>query len=269
MDRHYTWTDLLEAYRTVGVGDYNLIYVTGNFGMIGTPFDGIGRIGILDMHLKALEELVGLGGTIVVPTHSWDLVTYRIPFSPDLTPADYVFSEHVRTHRDCVRQMHPFASVAAYGNLANELIDYGKIYRHAYGADSPFDRMHLAGALHVSVGMPVAKTISAVHHCEVMAQVPYRYTKAFACEIGPFGDDKTFASRECYLNVLYQTDPPLVRDRNRKIMDQINTVRRASIGRGFIESVDLEEFMTTTTLGMLADPYVWLAEEPERKPWIT
>jgi len=268
MSLHYTRSDLLEAYRAVGVGEHKLIYVTGNFGAIGTPFNGMSGFDIFDMHLKTLEDLIGSSGTIVVPTHSWDLVHKQIPFSPELTPADYAFSEYVRTHRDCVRQIHPFASVAAYGDTATDLIDYGKVYRHAYGADSPFDRMHLAGALHVSVGMPVARTISAVHHCEVVAQVPYRYTKAFGSQIGPFGDDQHIVHREVYLNVLYQTDPPLVRDHNRKIMAQINTLRRADLGRGFIESVDLEEFMTTTTLGMLADPYIWLAEAPRHRPWM-
>jgi aminoglycoside 3-N-acetyltransferase len=129
----------------------------------------------MEDHLDVLLELLGPNGTIVFPTHSWSTFKDGFgEFDPEHTQFDYLFSEFCRTNLDLKRTKHCLASIAAYGKDAEAIIITAQ-NRNPYGVLSPFDALVSKNALHVSIGMPVSSTISAVHHCELMAQIPYRF----------------------------------------------------------------------------------------------
>lgn len=221
---------------------------------------------IVRTHLEVLEDLLGPEGTIVFPTHSWGLVGSGEVFDPATTPSDYTFGEIARQIRDCRRQFHPFASVAACGASKDRIITPG-LHRHAYGLHSPFWHMGACNALHISLGQVPALTISAVHHCEAMAMVPYRYVKAFdqAC----FADGG-IRNEEFFLFVTYLIEGGLKRDRNRKIMSLpaiAQTIGTHPLGRSSAYSLPLGTFINETTLAMQRSPFIWLSERPVKRPW--
>lgn len=267
----YDRRDLVACYDALGVAAHETVYLTGNLGRLGglVADDGT-RITekpqIVDTHISVLQDLMGPRGTIVSPTHSWSLVRSQTPFDADTTPSDYVFGEILRLHSESVRQCHPFASVAALGARGREIIRPG-LHRHAYGVASPFECMGQLNALHISLGLEARQSISAVHHCEVMAQVPYRFTKSFEVYIRQRGHVR---AEEVFLNVTYLTEPPLERDRNETICALPGIaphVRTEPLGRGRVQSLPLGVFIQETTHQMLHNPYLWLRSVTQVRPW--
>lgn len=266
----FSLADLKSAYRSVGVEYGRSVYVTGNLGRLGWPTNAAGtplsKRDVLAAHCSALRELVGPNAAVVFPTHSWGLVQKDIVFDPLETPTEYPLSEFMRKQPDARRLAHPFASVAAIGDQAAELIPSG-LSRHPYGAGSVFEKLIEREALHVSIGLPARNTISAVHHCEQMAGVPYRYTKCFH---HPMMLGGVTAVREVFLFVVYR-GIEIERDKNRKIMALpavVDTLRSVSLGRSGLESVDLGVFGAEVISAMRDDPYLWLRRRPEKTPWI-
>lgn len=270
----YDRAGLTAAYRAVGVDAGGIVYLTGNLGRLGFPVDDAGRpirdkTAIANLHLTVLQDILGADGTLVFPTHSWGEVAADTAFDPATTPCDYPLSQHILTRCDSRRQIHPFASVAATGARAGEIIDQD-LSPHAYGAGSPFDRMTRMGARHVTLGLPVARSISAVHHCEALAQVPYRYVKAFRKDILLNGTPRP---SEVYLHVLYRA-PGLVleRDQNAKITALpaiAAALADAPLGRSRVASVPLDVFVPETLAAMRRDPYIWLRRIEGDRPWMT
>lgn len=252
------------AYRSVGVASAPATYVTGNFGRPG--MFGLPRQMLLDAHVEALRACTAGDGTVVVPTHSWSLPGTSVPFSPPETPSETgPFTEHLRQRSGTMRQRHPFSSVTALGPRAAHLMA-GQT-RHAYGPESPWDRLVKEGALFVSVGMPLERSVSLVHHVEFLASVPYRFTKTFTHPV--VQPDGTIASEPFFLQVCYRV-PGLVRDRNQKIMAEVRrsgAVRRTELGRSLIESVAFGRFVEIVLDLMLRDPYVYLRDPPGELPY--
>jgi aminoglycoside 3-N-acetyltransferase len=269
----YCRADLTNAYKKIGLRRGMIIYITGNLGRLGFPVDDQGmrvidKQAIARMHIEVLENILGPEGTIVFPTHSWGEVGAESVFDPFKTPCDYLLSQHFLNMRECRRQVHPFASIAATGHKADHVISNG-LSRHVHGQNTPMAYLAEQNALHVSVGMPVARTITAVHHCEQIAQVPYRYVKAFRKNIRLNGHVRL---EEVYLHVLYRK-PEIVleRDGNRKILALAPVaagLAQTPLGRSFVESVSLGIFVTETISAMKRDPYIWLRSIAGDRPWM-
>jgi hypothetical protein len=221
---------------------------------------------IIDLHLDVIEDLLGSAGNIVFPTHTWGLVRTSITFDPERTPCDYLISEHLRTKRACARQLHPYASVGAIGPDRHIIIPEG-LSRNVYGYGAPFEKLAAMNALHLSIGIPVRNSISAVHHCEFVAGVPYRYTKSFS---HPCMQNGKLRDAEIFLFVTYRTANGLRRDSNQKIMQLPKVaphLKRQMVGRSAIESIPLSIFIPEVIHAMQFDPYIWLAGLEMEKPW--
>jgi len=141
--------------------------------------------------ILALEETIGPGGNLVMPTHSTDLsdpsewrnppvpkAWWKIiretmpPYDPDLTPTRGVgvVPECFRKQKSVLRSMHPQVSFAAYGSKAATIVG-----RHSLdfglGEDSPLARIYdLAGwILLVGVGH---QSNTSLHLAEYRATYP-------------------------------------------------------------------------------------------------
>lgn len=254
--------ELKETYERCGVTRGSVVYVTGNLGRLGFTASQSGRkLQTMEDHLDALLDLIGPDGTIVFPTHSWSNYHSGFgEFDPRHTKADYSFSEFCRTNLAVQRSYHCLASIAASGKSAKEII-FTAQNRNPYGVLSPFDALVSKNALHLSIGMPVSATISAVHHCELLAQVPYRFIKEFQYRLV---ENNASTNAVCTLYVTY-ANSGIVRDKNRKILalnGNRQILRSFNVGRGVIQSIPLRQFTDETVKGMLKDPYIWLENEP-------
>lgn len=264
MTNPYTTKDLENAYRCLGISAGDLVYVTGNFGTLGFH-ESKTKQGVVQGHLDALRTVVGKQGTIIVPTHTFYLCNTTEVFDLDLSRSERgAFTEFVRMQPGAVRQFHPFASLTALGGRAMELC--GQTTRHAYGPNTPYDRMLKLGAWGVSVGMPPELTCSVIHHLEQVMAVPYRYTKEF---LHPVMRDGQVKEEPFYLFVTYRTCD-LDRDRNKKLFadeELRSACVSAEVGMGQISGYRLETLEQVALRLMSDDIYHWLAKPPNVRPY--
>jgi aminoglycoside 3-N-acetyltransferase len=261
---YYGERELEDAFRTLGVGPGKVVYVTGNLGRLGL-IKNKSKSEIVVTHFRALMQLLGEKGTLVVPTHSFSICNTDIPFCMSSTPSESGgFTEYVRTRQDSVRQYHAFSSSTAIGHLAQQIC--GDCSSHAYGYHTPFQKMIDMDAIFVSVGMPAASSVSLVHQAEFVMGVPYRYTKEFEHPV----DDNGSISRDIfYLFVTYK-DVDIQRDGNLRIFDHFSNsyqLHECRLGLSGIQSFNMREFMDSTTKLMRDDIYCWLSHPPVKRPF--
>lgn len=260
----YAHDDIRRAYRQAGVEPNRIVYVTGNFGRPGR-YCIDGKMELMQVHLAVLQELLGPHGTLMVPTHSWSLIRTDIVFDPLRTPSETgPFTEFVRSQSSSVRQFHPYSSHTALGEHAEMLCN--NTSRHVFGHHSPFQRMVEGDALYVSVGMPLEKTASLVHHVEFVMGVPYRYTKEFVhpCMVDGKVSDELF-----YVFVTHH-NCDINRDSNIKILRYFrerHSVIRVRLGRSFVESMSSLDFFNCTSELLRKDIYSWLSTPPTMRPY--
>lgn len=260
---HYSFEAIVDAYKKLGVTKGRTVYVTGNFGRLG-HYVTKEKAEVFNAHYNALLTLLGTPGTIVFPTHSFSLCNTSKPFDLEKTPSETgPFTEHLRKKSGSVRQLHPYSSSTAIGSQANYYCSENGL--HVYDVQSPFHRMVEQEALFLSVGMLPQHSASLVHYVEFMMGVPYRYTKEF---VHTCIDHNKVQKTQCfYLHVLYR-DLALIRDRNKKIFNHYSekaSLYSEPLGRSFVHSFDMRDFVNKTSSLLKNDIYSWLSTPPEER----
>lgn len=260
----YTYQDLLEAYDKVGVKPGMLLYVLSDLRWL-MEYEEPGDAAV-KAHVKALRELIGPSGTIAMPASTINLCNTDIPFDVDQTPSHRVgvLAEYFRTLPGTKRSFHPFVSIAANGPLAGDIVD--NVARHAFGPETPQDRMLKLGARTVSIGHTPRWTATTVHHVEHLMAVPYRYTKEF---MHPVVRDGETHVEPFYRFVMYR-DIGVERDANEKLFALINDeldVVEADVGRGKVYAYEMNRFYDLATREFAKDIYVWCGKLPHTRPY--
>lgn len=260
----YTHSDLESAYKKMGVSNGRVVYITGNLGKLGR-YETKDKSLLLNEHFEILQDLIGSSGTLVVPTHSFNLVHSKEAFHPLKTMSETgPFTNFILKKTEAIRQFHPFSSSTAIGSLSNKIC--GVKTRHVYGVDSPFEHMIDEDAVFISIGKKIEHTISIIHHLELKTGVPYRYVKEFMKNVIRDGIELT---EPFYLHVLYR-DMDILRDRNDKIIKSFNSshvIQKESLGRSTIESFNMRSFDNHVTNLLIKDPYIWLKSPPLTRPY--
>ena len=263
----YSQQDICEAYEALGVAEGKIVYLTSDLAQM-RGYEEPGGKALLEAHLRALRSLVGERGTLVVPTSTMNLCGTDTVFCPETTPSFRrgALSEAVRKADGALRSFHPFCSYAAVGAQAAEITQ--SVSRSSYGAETPEDRMVRHGALALSIGLHPRLTCSTVHLAELMAAVPYRYTKEF---IHPVRRGDAVADEPFYLFVWYR-GMDLKRDGNRKLFDRIGEridLSTVSLGAGAAHSYDIAKFFTAARKAIADDLYIWCETPPTERPYQT
>ncbi|RAU23553.1 hypothetical protein CU669_00135 [Paramagnetospirillum kuznetsovii] len=261
----YTYDELVAAYAELGVERGRLVYLTSDIGKLFT-FETPGKTAVLEAHYRALLDLIGPEGTLVIPTANLNLCNTDILFDPANTPSHNVgmLSEFIRRQPGVRRSMHPFESYAAVGSLAADIIDDAS--RHAFGPESPEGRMAERDALSVSIGLYPRFSCSTMHHVEHLMAVPYRYTKEY---MHPVLRDGVRQVEPFYRMVRY-ADSDIERSFGQYVFEDFtacHTIRKADVGRGSIYAYSMGEFVKSAVSSFKRDPYIWCVRPPELRPW--
>jgi aminoglycoside 3-N-acetyltransferase len=250
----YTYKELIEGYRDVGVAVGRIVYVVSEFWRL-REFERPGEQAVAQAHWDALWELLGPKGTLVVSTASTNLIGTDILFDPATTPSKDVgfFSEFVRQQPGARRSLHPFVSYTAVGPMAEAIT--ADVSRHAFGPESPEARLCELDARLVSVGMQPNYSCSTAHHVEQVCGVPFRYIKEF---VHPVIRSSQKAREEFYLHVWYR-DSGMVKDRYKKLFERLVDkleIKEATIGRGRIFGYSMADFYREACRIVVQEPYI-------------
>ncbi|NQV57960.1 MAG: AAC(3) family N-acetyltransferase [Rhodospirillales bacterium] len=261
----YSFDDILETYAALGVDQASVVYVTSDLVPL-MVYEDMSGTAVLEAHFKALLELLGPEGTLVVPTGSTNLCNTDIVFDPATTPVYQVgqLSEFVRRQPEALRSFHPFVSYAAIGPQAGEITQ--NVSRHAFGPNTPEGRMASMDTLSISIGLYPRHTCSTVHHVEQIMAVPYRYTKEF---MHPVMRDGEKTVEPFYLHVWYR-DCGIERSNTKWIfqhLDETDLVKNYPLGAGHVYAYSMGNFVKAVTDLMTEDIYIWCDRPPTQSPW--
>jgi aminoglycoside 3-N-acetyltransferase len=159
--------DIVEGLRSAGLQAGQSVVVHSSLSAFGWVEGGALAV------LRALSEVIGPKGTLVMPTFTYSLTWWgQPPFDRLHSPSHTGRLTEVFRRRPGVRRSpHPTHSIAAQGPLAAELTEAPLDYE-PLGVNSPLDRLARAGGRVLLLGVGQCRN-STVHVAESRADVPY------------------------------------------------------------------------------------------------
>jgi aminoglycoside 3-N-acetyltransferase len=261
MNYNYLKDDIEKCFRKLNIKKDDTLYITGNISSFGNIKNEKLRE-LPELFFKIIKKKIGSGGTIIVPTHSFNLIKSKKIFNPSQTFSETgAFSNYILSLKKTVRQIHPYSSSSAIGKKANFICSNNT--RHVYGPSSPFQRMIKLNTKFISLGMPVNQNCSQVHQAEFDMNVPYRYTKEFNHKIKI--KNKLY-NEKFYLFVLYKQYIKLKRNKNKKILKEFlrkEKIKKQKLGKNYIYCYDMKKFYQHTLSLLKKDIFAWMNHRPK------
>jgi aminoglycoside 3-N-acetyltransferase len=255
--RTYHRDDLLGALRSVGGAEGGIMLVHSSLMALGL-LEGYRPTDLARGVYDVLREVVGDGGTLVVPAFAWDFCK-GLTYDPATTPSQGmgVLSEYVRTLPEARRSPHPMQSVAAVGPQAEAICAGDTLSSFAPGG--PFAVLLSLGARGLLLGVPI-QSFSLVHLVEERMRVPYRYWKDFTAPYGSL-ESAELRTYRMYVRDL-ALDPRLTLDPIEDVMAGRGQVATSQCGSGWIKGFTLNAFVAATEENLARDPYSLLQNRP-------
>jgi len=201
-----TWREIAEGLRELGLERGSTVLVHSSLSSFGYVVGGAEAV------IKALVEVVGEEGTVVVPTLTGsirDCPENPPVFSPDMPCWTGRIPETLRRMPGAVRSLHPTHSVAALGAGAEELVRDHECCWTPCGEGSPYVKLARSGGYILFLGVTLESN-TTFHAAEELAGVRYhlqpepvrcRITtpegeRAVKCMIHAYGTPRAFADLE-------------------------------------------------------------------------
>jgi len=252
--REVTLPQLVKALQAVGVkaGDGLLIHSALQY--FGRPEGGIG------IYMDALLEVIGLEGTVVVPTFNFDFARGE-DYNPQTAPSVDMgaFSEYVRQSPKSLRTTHPMQSFALIGKHAVELASCDT--PSAFDDGSAVDRMLDLNFKLLLFGADIQAS-AIFHYSEHRAEVPYRYWKDFTGRILRDGEWQE-ATYKMFVRDL-DVDAQIVIYDIQSMLERKGQWSSVTLNYGTISLCSLKDFVSTNDQFLAKDPWVFVTNLPER-----
>jgi len=165
--------------RKIAVHLENLGLKKGDLVCVHSRFSALGYVeGGPSTFIRALEDVVGSTGTILMPTFSTtgSMLSYIESgsiFDVRNTPSRVgILTEIFRTYPGVKRSLHPTNSVAARGALAEALLDGHEKSITPYGRTTPYGKLGLLGG---KILMVHTHVLSFLHHLQESVDFPNLY----------------------------------------------------------------------------------------------
>lgn len=170
-------SDLAADLRAAGIEPASVLVVHSSLSRIGWIQGGPAEF------VHALQDVLTPEGTLVMPTFTFNLRSWNLPPFDPWNSASRVglLTETFRRMEGVQRSLHPTHSVAAWGQMAKEIVGEAMQYQ-PLGIGSPLDRVRGLGGKILLVGVGQNRN-STVHLAESIAGMPYLHI--------PFSDDGT------------------------------------------------------------------------------
>lgn len=265
-DGDYSQSELIESIRKIGIGLDDIVYVVVNLPALGKMKD----CGTAEEHcrilFKALQEAVGAGGTILVPTYTFSFCRGEL-FDVQSSPAvkgpwspSTEFLEFFRLLPGAIRSADPIHSVAGIGPRAAEILS--DVPPTCFGEDSVPHRLRRMGAKICTIGLGLHES-NFQHHVEEVLGVPFRFKKLFTGQIRDHGVTKK--KGWIYNVAILAKNGVLDEHRLEDSAREAGVCRAAPVGRSEILGADSRELFDFASHAIAENP--WLtAQGPAGDP---
>ncbi|MHB9134026.1 MAG: AAC(3) family N-acetyltransferase [Armatimonadota bacterium] len=165
----HSQSDLIAAFRTVGLREGDLVVVHSSLRRLG-PVEG-GADGVID----ALLATIGPTGTLALPTFTYATVGDQQPvWHQTLTPSSAIgaLPNVFLKRKGVVRSIHPSHSVAALGPKAAELVTGHENDDSPCSRTSPFGKLADWGGKILIIGVGL-QCCTFFHGCEEWADLSW------------------------------------------------------------------------------------------------
>ena len=255
----YSYKQILEAIKKCNIKSGDTVYVTGNL----TTFGHCNLKNYKDLpkvFFKAINNTIKDNGTIIVPTHTFELAKSKKIFDLKKTLSlSGSFSNFILKQKRVIRQIHPYSSSAGVGKFSNYICTNNSI--NVYGPNSPFARMIEKKTKFISLGMPVNLNCSQVHHAEFLMKVPYRRNKNFLHKI-KIGNKIIRKSFKMF--VLKEKHLKIKRNKNKIIFSNFkkkHKIYKSKLGHSSIYSYDMNKFFQENMILLKKDIFCWVGKK--------
>ena len=137
-----TQTRLVEDLRALGIGKGDFLCMHSSMSRCGFVLGGAETV------VKSFQEIVGIEGTLMVPTFTGGnstlgyVKTNPRPFDVALTPCTTGrINEIFRQMSGAVRSYHPTHSVSSWGRLAKDLVKDHHFSKTPFGKNTPYAKL--------------------------------------------------------------------------------------------------------------------------------
>ncbi len=167
-----TQQKIVRTLRDLELSSGDVVCVHSSLSSLGYVEGGAGTL------IKALEEVVGASGTIMMPTFSMggSMLSYlesEEVFDVCKTPSKVgVLTETFRKWPGVIRSLHPTNSVAAKGPVANDLLTGHQQSVRPFGLETPFGRLASVGGKILMINTHIH---SFLHHVQDLVDFPNLY----------------------------------------------------------------------------------------------
>jgi len=178
----YDISDVKHSLSEAGLVAGDTVFVTTSLGMLGNAKGVQEPVQLNSLFFNALRDVVGAGGTIIVPTYSYTFAksTASKPaiFDPFETPAETgPFPNYFRQQPGVLRSLDPMTSVAGLGPRARSL--FKDLPPASYGSDCIFERLtKLPNTKCCNIGLG-PNWMPFIHYADWLSGAPFRYDKLF------------------------------------------------------------------------------------------
>jgi aminopeptidase-like protein/aminoglycoside N3'-acetyltransferase len=179
---HYSRSDVIAALRTSGLGAADTVFVSTGLGTLGIPPPQVtSQVGLNQLFLDCLREVLGPRGNLLVPTYSYTFGkgsrSEPAVYDPTRTPAEIgPFPEYFRQQPGVLRTIDPMMSVSGEGPDCAAL--FADLPPTSFGEDCIFARLAQHPVKCCNIGLGPNWT-PFIHHADWLARVPFRYDKRF------------------------------------------------------------------------------------------
>lgn len=175
----YSYDDIVANLKNVGIKTGDKIFIHSNLGFFGTLKDTNDPIEICTLFKKAIFEVIGKEGTLIVPTFSYSFTKNEI-FDQNFTPSVCgIFSEFIRKDLESIRTPDPNFSIASIG--PNTEFFTKNLSNHSFDENSFWQKFLRKNGKICNFNFDSGTTF--FHYVEKKLNVPYRQDKKFSGKI--------------------------------------------------------------------------------------
>lgn len=248
------------SLRAAGLGSGDCVFAFSDLAQLGQVEGVRTREAFCQTYLAAIQDVIGPGGTLVVPTYTTQVARFDQEFIWEETPAvTGIFAEYVRTRPDAIRSLHPLHSLTALG--ADSRLICTENGTSNFGWHSPFHRLHQRRAKILSLGLTSGYALGIGHYVEAMYGLPYVYAKflKWAPVVNGRRDPRPFFAYARHLGLKYAYDF----NRWVRLAHAEGALRGAPLGRHAVFVGDFARGFDLAIDQVRHDPWFMLAAAPD------